>query len=421
MAGKRHRHALSSSLEEGELQKTASLMTVDQSNVTLATAHLSDDGPILCSSDIKRSLQPSEPLNTSLEEGELPLPTATTNPNDGAPPAKKASTCSTIPSADAAPQSQARSPISFNPSREIASHSHSDSHSDELDPLNPPVVVLPAQTRSQHRDPKTVYVIRDDVLPGGTKQRATALLFNQHDDTYVYAGPVFGFAQLALTVCANARGKYATVIVARQRSGQLHPLTARAASLGAHVVERGYPNRLKDIQAFSRDYVRSRRRTYLLPFGLDCETFIQGLVDKLRVSLPAHLLTRPPKRLWLVAGSATLLAAFARLWPSTHFLVVQVGKTVWPDQLGIQEDGSKKFEAKLHVAPEKFWETALQQPPYPSVSSYDAKLWQFVEQQGEDGDFVWNVAANEQTQLTKAEEQAASMFREEGADQGARL
>jgi hypothetical protein len=73
------------------------------------------------------------------------------------------------------------------------------------------------------------------------------------------------------------------------------------------------------------------------------------------------------------------------------------------------------------VAPEKFWETALSQPPYPSVSSYDAKLWQFVQQHGREGDFVWNVAANDQTLLTAEEESMAHSFREHGADKGARL
>jgi hypothetical protein len=308
MAQKRQRDRLASALEEGELPVTDSIKD--------ATNTDRQDG-----TTIPSTVKPC----SALEEGELE---ATVEPaasnakgHDGTPVAKRALT--TAPSASL-PDSD------FSSSSTLQSTVHSQNGSD---PLNPPVVILPSSTDS-HLNGITVYVIRDDVLPGGTKQRATALLFNPHDDTYVYAGPVFGFAQLALTVCANARNKHATVIVAKQRSGELHPLTARAAALGAHVVERGYPNRLKDIQAFSHDYVRQRRRTYLLPFGLDCEVFIQGLVDNLRVSLPGHLLTRPPQRLWLVAGSATLLAAFARLWPNTKFLVVQVGKTVWPDQIG---------------------------------------------------------------------------------------
>ena len=315
MAGKEPQHEVAAKLEEGELP------TSNQAEIPPKGGH---DGTITL-------LPEPTAIGSTLEEGEIRgVAVATETSHDGTPSAKRAAT---LPSSSAA--APHRPAASTSPSKAptsqastLASASHQPDHG-----LNPPVSILAARTHNRP-DPITVYVIRDDVLPGGTKQRATALLFNSQDRTYVYAGPVFGYAQLALTVCANASGKHATVIVARQRSGELHPLTARAAALGAHVVERGYPNRLKDIQAFSQDYVGARPRTYLLPFGLDCETFIQGLVDRLRVSLPAHLLTRPPRRLWLVAGSATLLASFSRLWPHTEFLVVQVGKTVWPDQIG---------------------------------------------------------------------------------------
>lgn len=60
----------------------------------------------------------------------------------------------------------------------------------------------------------------------------------------------------------------------------------------------------------------------------------------------------------------------------------------------MRKDGGKDYEATKYVAPEKFWERALTQPPYPTVATYDAKLWQFVEQHGQDGDHVWNVAAD---------------------------
>jgi hypothetical protein len=60
----------------------------------------------------------------------------------------------------------------------------------------------------------------------------------------------------------------------------------------------------------------------------------------------------------------------------------------------VRKDGGKDYEATKYVAPEKFWERALTQPPFPTVATYDAKLWQFVEQHGQEGDYVWNVAAD---------------------------
>ena len=81
-----------------------------------------------------------------------------------------------------------------------------------------------------------------------------------------------------------------------------------------------------------------------------------------------------------------VLTVLQNIWPSTTFMCVQVGKTVWPDQL---RDGKDK----LYVAPEFFPVTAELQPPYDTIPWYDAKLWQFFIKDGKDGDYIWNVAA----------------------------
>ena len=92
-----------------------------------------------------------------------------------------------------------------------------------------------------------------------------------------------------------------------------------------------------------------------------------------------------PVRIWLVAGSATLLKALYKVFPTSYFLVVQVGKTIWPDQI---EHGKR---TQLYKSPHKFHERANKQPPYPTVSTYDAKLWEFVTKYGQGGDYIWNV------------------------------
>ncbi len=68
-------------------------------------------------------------------------------------------------------------------------------------------------------------------------------------------------------------------------------------------------------------------------------------------------------------------------------MVVQVGKKIWPDMLE-----GKKYQ--LFIAPEKFTENAISQPPYKTVPWYDAKLWQFFEKYNQQGDCIWNVGAS---------------------------
>jgi hypothetical protein len=63
---------------------------------------------------------------------------------------------------------------------------------------------------------------------------------------------------------------------------------------------------------------------------------------------------------------------------------VQVGKKIWPDQL-------EENRTTLYISEERFTEKALIQPDYPTVSTYDAKLFTFFLKYGLDGDYIWNV------------------------------
>jgi hypothetical protein len=61
----------------------------------------------------------------------------------------------------------------------------------------------------------------------------------------------------------------------------------------------------------------------------------------------------------------------------------------------IRKDGTRDFNAELFIAPEPFYEKSRRLPPYPSVSNYDAKLWQFVMEKGQEGDYIWNVGGDD--------------------------
>ena len=154
---------------------------------------------------------------------------------------------------------------------------------------------------------------------------------------------------------------------------------------------------LEDTQQAATHYVNADpKNRFLMPFGLKSKPG-ENYFDLFREALLEVLgLANPPKRLWLVAGSGFILNVLHSIWPSTMFMIVQVGKRVWPDQY---ED--KK--AQLFVAPEKFGEMALQQPPFPTVPWYDAKLWQFAVENWEEGDAIWNVGAVPENPLLAAQ------------------
>lgn len=226
----------------------------------------------------------------------------------------------------------------------------------------PPPVLVPC---------RDFVVVRDDLLPGGTKMRGLPALcaaYPAHE--YVYASPVYGYAQIALALTGQRLGKRVTIFCAARKTRHLR--TQAAMKAGAHIVEvpHGY---LSVVQARARAYA-SITRAQLLPFGLDVPIMVEALAGVAR-ALPVV-----PTEIWCVAGSGTLCRALQYAWPHAVTHAVRIGAVPAVEK------------ARLWQAPESFEHDARCRPPYPSCSNYDAKLWQFAVKHASPGALLWNVA-----------------------------
>lgn len=211
--------------------------------------------------------------------------------------------------------------------------------------------------------------MRDDLLPGGTKRRAVHALFDERQ-TYAYASPCYGYAQVALAYACRDYGKLATIFVARR--AERHPLTQEAFAAGAQVVEVA-PGYLNVVRARAYEYCQ-HTAACLLPFGLDAPAFIAALANVAR-ALPIA----PPAEVWSVVGSGALSRALQLAWPKARFYGVRVG--ILPDA----------GRAEVLNAPEVYGRAARFPPPFPSCENYDAKVWQFMRQHAVPGALFWNV------------------------------
>lgn len=234
-----------------------------------------------------------------------------------------------------------------------------------MTPLTP--ITLPAPIIHEHAG---FLVVRDDLLPGGTKRRAMHTLFDERSD-YVYASPVYGHAQIALAHASRDYHKRALVFCAARKTR--YPLTQQAVDAGAiiHEVSMGF---LTVVQARCREYCEAHPEAKLLPFGLDDPSFILALADVAR-ALPVT-----PNEVWSISSSGVLTRALQLAWPDATFYGVRVGA---------EPDAGR---AMVLNAPEKFERPARFPPPWPSCAQYDAKLWQFVRERATPGALVWNVA-----------------------------
>lgn len=243
--------------------------------------------------------------------------------------------------------------------------------------LNPKLII-----NDIHYKENTYHVIRDDFLIGGSKQRLVYKIMEQSTcDEFVYAGPYYGYAQIALAYCAHELGKKATIIIDKI-SPRWH-LTEKAIRYKPKLIEieNGYLAKLHD---YAEKYVKDKKDVCLMPFGLGTPEYINLFAEQIKLALPNDLRINQPKRMWLVAGSGTLLGALYKVFPTTYFNAVQVGKKIWDDQID-------KQRTTLYISEEKFSDRAKEQPPYETVATYDAKLWTFVMKYGQDDDYIWNV------------------------------
>lgn len=232
------------------------------------------------------------------------------------------------------------------------------------------VKAQPSLALPQLREHNGFIIVRDDECPGGSKARVAHLLFGAAEE-YVYASPVYGYAQIALAHAARQHGKRVTIFCAKRK--QLHPRTEEAMAAGARVVQVacGY---LGVVRARAREYC-DQTGAHLVPFGFDTPEIRDAIADIAR-KLPIT-----PTEVWSVAGSGMFSRALQLAWPEARFHAVRVGKE--PDA----------GNAKLYAARETFDQDARIRPPFPSCSNYDAKGWAFLQAFGKPGALFWNVAA----------------------------
>jgi hypothetical protein len=256
------------------------------------------------------------------------------------------------------------------------------------DDLSPRVVLseLPVEAG-------TVHVVRDDLLPGGTKQRALGRYLSdalaRGATSFVYATPPPGFAQVALAYACGRLG-VECVLFCEQADGELHEFSVLAQFYGATV----HPCATLEVaekEAWDhRDATPGSRK---LPLGFAEPCYVGHLRDAVAREW-SHLtedLGREPARVWLPVGSATLGSVFADVLGDRVELHCVDVRILDPHDHRIRALAARPG-VTMHRAVERFRDPCATHPPIPANTHYDAKLWPLIHANAADGDLWWNVA-----------------------------
>lgn len=228
-------------------------------------------------------------------------------------------------------------------------------------------------------------LIDEGILIGGSKQRIMPMVLSKiQEHKIIYAGPSTGYAQVALSYVCRMMGKQAILFLDCTKFDK-SPLTDIAKKFGAvvnYINPKIKEKRLKYISNQADIWKRNNKNSHIIPFGLN-----DNYTVRLYCNVFKELHKLNPKRIWVVAGSGLIFTSLSKVLLKTEFMIVQVGKKIWPDQL-------KGIHHQLFISDYKFKENIKEKVPYDTLLNYDAKVWPFILKYGKEGDFIWNTASS---------------------------
>lgn len=222
-----------------------------------------------------------------------------------------------------------------------------------------------------------VHILRDDLLPGGTKSVFLTGLIDRTKDFVVYASPVYGGMQIALAHCCKAIGKQAVIFCAKR--GNVHPNTVRAKEAGAIVYQVPY-GYLSNCQSKAREYAEANNGQ-VMAFGANYPAAIDAIANRMRQAVA--MIGTEPAEIFCAVGSGTLLQGIIQGTTKAKITGIQVGAQVSftpPKRVRIIKY-HKPFEQETkHAA------------PFPSCANYDLKAWEYCQRyKGTGLTLFWNV------------------------------
>lgn len=227
-----------------------------------------------------------------------------------------------------------------------------------------------------------VVVVRDDLVPGGSKARFLPYLIAGHAEV-VFGGPFCGGAPYALAILGQRLGVRVTLFYAQRKV--LHPLQAAAQAAGARL-EWVPAGRIAHVQARARRYA-AEAGAFFLPLGFDVPA---AEAPYLAAMATVRALVGPPAEVWCATGSGMLARCLGRAFPEAAVFGVTVGLA--------SRHAAQALPDNVRLVPTayRFEQAVREAAPFPCHAHYDRKAWLAARAQARSGRargpvLFWNV------------------------------
>src|SRR6266481_5465468 len=226
---------------------------------------------------------------------------------------------------------------------------------DWIDPLGTPTVV-------EHDG---IMVVRDDLINGSKCRFADILVQSIKEDTLVYVQPRVGLAGQSILNVAKRYGKKVVLFM---------PSSKEISSHQAVCIERGAIAKFRRIAAMpnlnkiAKEWAEKNGAKFI-PLGLKHELVVACAAQVARNITEFY--DKSPDVCFVATSTGVLVRGLQIGWPNTQFYSVTVARNMKRGELG---------NAIPIVEPAEFQSVEKELPPFPTVKTYDAKVWKYVKQ-----------------------------------------
>ena len=221
-----------------------------------------------------------------------------------------------------------------------------------------------------------VRVVRDDYITGSKVRGGDCLISSlpDHIRTIVYVQPRTGLAGVSILDVAKRHGKNVKLFM---------PSSKRISDHQACCIERGafaefyriaaMPN----LNSIAQKWASKVKDAYFVPLGLKHEMVTAGIVK-------SAMAIDPPDEVYVATSTGVLTRALQIAWPNAKFTSVCVSRNMKAGELGT---------AKAVSEPLAFTATEKKEnlPPFPTIDTYDGKVWKYIPKNSGKNILMWNV------------------------------
>ena len=228
-----------------------------------------------------------------------------------------------------------------------------------------------------------INVFNDGIkYPFGTKQRALTryieYLAEQGVEHVSYIGPAFAVGGYAIAyACEQVGLPYKIYLVGTKHASQYKLLKHKRDI----VLIKG---NMRDAYVQEEAYIaKLNLRNERIPLGADNDLYIDLLTQSLAEDEELQELVNRSDHIWVAVGSGVILSVLMNIFPNKRFDAVSISNKypAWIDR------HPRVTHHRSRLRP-----TQTANAPYPTVGTYDAKVWEIAKDKAYNSDMIFNIA-----------------------------